>query len=157
MTKAAFQGSYADLKFIKTRSVAAITIEIPIEQASAFVAAFGAPTPGHECPVAIARLDTAKAASEGPEPTVDPIAKERRRFNTLPLSQQAGMRCSEQAFWRFLEEMHGFVCHGADGAAAAVRTFCQCASRAELQEGTFAGNEWLRLNSDYELWMRAPE
>ncbi len=63
MTAAAFQGSYCDMKFIKSRSVAQVVIEIPIEQAAAFVAAFGAPDPAKECPVAGAASCRAEAGS----------------------------------------------------------------------------------------------
>ena len=150
MTKhAVFQGTYSDLKFIKTRSVAAITIEIPIEQASAFVAAFGAPTPGYECPVAIARLDTANAASE-------PIAKERRRFDRLPYFQQAGMRCNEPAFWKFLHEKMDYACEDEEAAAETVRDICGVKSRAEIRDADMSGKRWARLNSDYEFWLRNP-
>jgi hypothetical protein len=156
MTRAAaFQGFYSDLRFIKTRSVAAITIEIPIEQASAFVAAFGAPTPGAEIPVAIARIDPKKLASEAPKPSGE--AKERRRFHDLPLSQQAAMRCNEPAFWKFLleQKIEGRI-DSESAAAVAVRELCHCESRAELKRGTFIGDEWQGLEYEYQLWMQVP-
>src|ERR1700722_11815919 len=99
-TPAAFSGDYTDLRFIKTRSVAAITIEIPIEQASAFVAAFGAPVPSYGCPVAIARLDL-NSVSAAPVAIAAPT-KERRLFSSLPLSQQAALRCNDTDFWLFI-------------------------------------------------------
>ena len=158
---AAFSGNYADLRFIKTRSVAAITVEIPIEQAAAFVAAFGAPTPGAEIPVAIARLDPTKAVSEAPKPAGEPSIKERRRFDTLPLSQQAAMRCNEPAFWRFLneEKVHfpRYAINDADAAASAVRERCKVQSRSDIKIGDRAGSIWQQLNSDYEFWLHNPD
>ena len=50
------EGSYADFRLVKTRSVAQLVIEIPIERAAAFIEAFGIPLPGQEIAVAIARL-----------------------------------------------------------------------------------------------------
>jgi len=154
---AAFSGNYADLRFIKTRSVAAITVEIPIEQAAAFVAAFGAPTPGAEIPVAIARLDPTKAVSEAPKPAGEPSIKERRRFDTLPLSQQAAMRCNEPAFWRFLNEEQGCAISDADAAAIIVREFCGVESRRFIARGQSSGDLWQQLNSDYEFWLHNPD
>ncbi len=61
MKRAAFTGSYADLKFIKSRSVMQVIVELPIEQADAFLAAFKAPQPGAERPVALALLNSAPA------------------------------------------------------------------------------------------------
>ena len=155
MTRAAaFQGFYSDLRFIKTRSVAAITIEIPIEQASAFVAAFGAPTPGAEIPVAIARIDPKKLASEAPKPSGE--AKERRRFHDLPLSQQAAMRCNEPAFQKFLMEECGYDAANAPDAATAVREICGVSSRGNISDDHPSGAIWRKLESDYFLWMQVP-
>jgi len=151
---AAFQGSYSDLRFVKTRSVAAITIEIPIEQASAFVAAFGAPTPGAEIPVAIARIDPTKLASEAPKPSGE--AKERRRFHDLPLSQQAAMRCNEPAFWKFLSERYGYAPADEPDAAAAVRELCAVQTRADIREGRPSGDLWRQTESEFQLWMQVP-
>src|SRR6185312_4925497 len=53
---AVIDGSYADFKLIKTRSVAQICVEIPIEEAERFIGMFGIPKPGIEIPVAVARL-----------------------------------------------------------------------------------------------------
>ena len=155
MTPAAFQGAYSDLRFIKTRSVAAITVEIPIEQAGAFVAAFGAPTPGAEVPVAIARLVPEKPADDAPEPA----PKERRKFSALPYPTQAAMRCNEEAFRRFLAERNpcDVLIFGQETAADEVRSICGVKSRADLATESNAGLRWARLNRDYEAWLHAPE
>lgn len=170
MTRAAFQGSYSDLKFVKSRSVAQVTVEIPIEQAAAFVAAFGAPTPGAEIPVAIARLDLAKATSEAPRLAGEasetsmsmlarPIPKERRRFDTLPLSQQAAMRCNEVAFRRFVaerEKIEGIAVLDLEMAADAVREICGVKTRADISDDHPSGMRWRKLNAEFDTWMRIP-
>lgn len=49
-------GTFSDFKLVKTRSVAQLVIEIPIERAADAVAIFGIPQPGQEIAVAVARL-----------------------------------------------------------------------------------------------------
>lgn len=56
-TPAALAGSYADFKLVKTRAVAQLVIEIPIEQAEAAIKMFGIPMAGTEIPVAVALID----------------------------------------------------------------------------------------------------
>src|SRR5260370_770059 len=53
---AVVSATYSDFKIVRTRSVAQIVLELPIEQAQGFVDAFGLPIPGSEIHVAIARL-----------------------------------------------------------------------------------------------------
>lgn len=67
MTDAAIiAGNYADFKLVKTRSTCQLIIEIPIEQAEAAIRVFGIPMPGHEIPVAIARLEPNVVPHSGP-------------------------------------------------------------------------------------------
>ena len=157
MTLAAFQGSYADMRFIKTRSVCAITIEIPIEQAAAFVAAFGAPNPAVECPVAIARINPAKAtekpASDAPMQSVAQL-KTPRRFSELPYATQAALKCDDPAFHLFLREK---IVDDGRSPAEIVREICGVRSRAEIQPGTDAEGRWRWILSGYEAWMAHPQ
>lgn len=158
--RAAFQGTYADLKFIKTRKVAAITIEIPQEMAQAFVAAFGTPDPASEIPVAIARLDLSQKPE--PEPKALPAPK-RRAWSDLRPSQQAGIRCGEPAFQRFLREEFAKVwsdasfdlAHDTDAkkAAECVRDFCMVSSRSELDHHPLRAKRWHDLSNDFDVWM----
>lgn len=48
MSAAAFKDTYSDLRFVKSRKVAQVVVELPIEEASRFVEAFGAPDPSKE-------------------------------------------------------------------------------------------------------------
>jgi hypothetical protein len=64
---AAIAGSLAEIKFIKSRSVCVLCVEIPIEQSEDAIAKFGVPIPGREIPIALALLQ----ASPGPAPAVD--------------------------------------------------------------------------------------
>lgn len=156
MTKAAFSADYVDLRFIKSRKVAQIVVEIAIEQAVDFVAAFGTPNPESGVPVAIARLNSGAPASEAAKPADEPSSKERRKFNTLPLAQQAAMRCQDTAFRHFIAERESRSPDSVtnDIAADRVRQICGVTSRSDIVYGTDAGRKWDQLNCDYEFWMR---
>lgn len=146
MTKpAAIQGSYADLKTIKSRSVVQVIIELPIERGEEVVRMFGFPQPGKEVPVALARLQ--------PAPTIEhPPAKDRRAWEELPPSQQAAIRCDDQTFVMFLEQRGGP--RAAEDPAEYVREHCGVKSRADIKPGSPAAKQWFGLDSDYQLWKR---
>ena len=152
--KAVIQGTFADLKTVKTRSVVQMVIEIPIEHGAMIIDAFGFPRPGEEVPVAVARLDpnVAKAAPAPPE-------KPKTRFHDKPLSAQAGIRCGDEEFWRFLRSRN-VACESdpVTQAAVYVRNYCAVKSRSEIANGCAAGDRWALLNMEYEQWAGlAPE
>jgi len=145
----AFHGTFADFKLIKTRSVVQIVIEMPIEHGPTVIAAFGLPSPGAEIPVAVARM-AAPGTIEHEEPTHPP-----RRFGEMPRSQQAGIRCGEAAFQRFLSEAVGEPVPSPEKAAEIVREQCDVRSRSDLNGAGAAA--WDRLSTDFAIWMRNPE
>ena len=141
---AAIMGTFADLKTVKTRSVVQMIIEVPIEHGEQIIAAFGFPRPGAEVPVAVARLDPEKASTS-------PAAsdKPKKPFKDYKLSQQAGMRCGDDNFTRFLKDIKGW--HGIENAAA-VRTDCNVLSRTEFDTSPEAAKRWKAYNAEYEQW-----
>lgn len=143
MTVAAFSGSYCDLRFIKTRKVCQVVIELPIERGAEFVAAFGAPNPAAECPVAIARLDP-KATTKASAPD-----RERRKFSELPYPQQAGIRASDPDFRAYLGV------ETEDDAAGTIRMACGVQSRSELANNRGAADRWRELNARFENYQAA--
>ena len=181
---AAFSGDYTDLRFVKTRSVCQVVIEIDISQASAFVAAFGAPMPGTGVPVALAKLNlessstveprtvNADVAGSNPASPASPVrrqleasvalldkpAKERRPWSALSYAEQAGIRCQEPGFWHFLNEVADEGTHiiSATDAADFVRAHCNVDSRAEIRPSNDAGRRWMGLDVKYESWLRRP-
>jgi hypothetical protein len=144
MSAAVIQGTYADLKFIKSRKVAQVMIEIPIEAGAQFVDAFGTPNPAAEVPVAIARL----VAGSGDRAANDPT-KEKKAWHELPAAQQAAIRCNEPAFRKFLAEEKGA---GTDPAEY-VRRICRVTSRADILWGTYAAQIWSDLDKEFLKWM----
>jgi hypothetical protein len=152
MTAAAMQADYTDLKFIKTRKVCQVTLEIPIEQGEMFVKAFGTPNPANGVPVAIARIK--------PEANGKPVAseaKERRSWDDLSLAQQAGILCGEGSFLAFLRERYQFysIQDQAD-AATALRDQCAVQSRSELDSNPQAAAKFLELEREYKAWLTVP-
>lgn len=166
---AAIAGTFADLKSVKTRSIVQLVIEVPIEQAEAVIRAFGYPQPGHEIPVAVARLveptapvaqleepqnSTLKVAGSSPAGGTKP-AKDRRHWSTLSFAEQAGIRCAEPAFWRYLSEVLSKHSISNDVEAARfVRHWCGVESRSELKPLTPAGKAWTDLDRQFDLWLR---
>lgn len=148
MTAAAFSGDYCDLKFVKTRKVAQITIEIPIEQAAAFVASFGAPDPSQGVPVALARLNDKQRQ--------EPPAKDRKAWADLPCSQQAAIRCGELPFQKFMSEYNVGQVHDAETCAQAVRFLTGCDSRSELNKYGPKQDIWREIEAEYQTWLRVP-
>ena len=152
---AVIQGTFADFKLIKGRSVLQIVIEVPIEHGDAVIKAFGVPQPGHEIPVAVARLVEGKAEKRTAAPKA--IEGQGRKWSELSRAQQAGIRCGDRSFRQFLSEVLGRQIDGVDEAAEVVRRHCGVSTRAEIDVEDGASRYWDALNGEYELWLRHPE
>ncbi len=148
---AAIKATYSDLRFVKSRKICQVCLELPIEEADAFVKAFGTPNPAAETWVAIARLDMSKSKASAPEPE-----KTKRSFAELPIAQQSALLCQREAFWRFLDEEKDQPCMTEDGAVNAVRYLCGVKSRAELATNEKAAAKFVELTIEFEDWMRTP-
>lgn len=134
--------TYADLKTVKTRSSCQIILEMPIEALTDVVRLLGAPVPGEEVWVAVARLKPEAAVTATPH---------------RPLSQAAAILCDLQPFRRFLSERLSRSIVGKDEAAVAVRELCGVASRRELDTNTVAAGTFRDLRTDYRNWMHGAE
>lgn len=152
---AAIQADYCDLRFIKSRKVCQIVVEIPIEAGGAFVAAFGTPDPSKGVPIALARIDQntkAIAALYGKE--TEPERKGGK------LAQRAGILCSEGGFQRFVAErvakMAGMAAPvnniDPEDVAVFVRNHCGVESRAELDHDVEAARKFNDLEMEYKAW-----
>jgi len=152
---AVIQGTFADLKSVKTRGVVQLVVEVPIEHAAKIVEAFGFPQPGHEIPVAVARLIEGKAEKQKTEPKA--IEGPGRRWSELSRAQQAGIRCGERGFQRFLSERWRRRVEDVNAAADLVRQHCAVGSRSEIGVVAGSGEFWDALDGAYDLWLRHPE
>src|SRR6185312_6526278 len=154
MTKlAAISASLVDVRNIAAHKCVRLEIHVPAEQAGMVLDAFGWPTAVDPVPVAIARLETQKPASDAGTSNSSGFVrrKERRAFSDLPLPQQAALRCSDMEFRRFLREELEFSANDESGAAQFVRAFCDVGSRAELGiTGSNAERRWLDLDAQFQ-------
>ena len=156
MEHIAIQGTFADLKSVKTRSVVQMVVEIPIEQAEAVVKAFGFPQPGAEIAVAVARLDV--KADKPPTTAPEWVGREAKKpFKDYTLAQQSGMRCGDEMFrrwacWKFNPTAPANHSPDVEWAANQVRAWCNVDSRSEFDTNADAGKRWLTLNAEFEEW-----
>jgi hypothetical protein len=167
MDKAAIAGTYSDFKIIRSRKVAQLVVEVPIEQAQALITALGLPNPAEETWVAVARLQKAQEGKEWADyrkealkqitpPTASPVdLKAHRRFEDLPLPQQAALACQDMEFREWLRESYDGDVLDITSAAEAVRCWCHVDSRSQIQPGTDAGDAWGRLYNRFLLWKSA--
>lgn len=149
---AAIMASLVDVRNVSAHKCVRLEIHVPVEQAGMVMEAFGWPTSADPVPVAIARLDlNAPAPADASKP--ETAEKPRKRWEDLPLPQQAAMRCEEEAFRKFLGEKYAIFNH-ANSAAEYVRQYCGVNSRADIGSTTYSAREWKRLESYYQFWLR---
>lgn len=148
---AALAGSYADFKLVKTRAVAQLVIEIPIEQAEAAIKMFGIPMAGTEIPVAIAMLVKAPE-----EKTVDLSKSERgkEQYRAKDAMEQAAIRavllCKDLKFQLWASKQ---IEPGSDSTDVAdwLRRRLGIKSRNEIsmKDGVYLA--FLRLETDFKM------
>lgn len=136
------KATYADLKTVKTRGVCQIILEMPIEGMADAFALLGAPVPGNEVWVAVARLMTDAELERGIDTLIAPPRKAASQ------AQIAGILCNEGAFQKFIGAAD------ADAAAEYVRVHCRVSSRANIDGNADATEAFKALKGEYELWMR---
>ena len=138
----AFKATYPDLRFVKSRKVAQIVLELPLEQADGFIQAFGTPNPASETWCAIARLAIAQDQS------VPQKIHKTKSWDELRLSQQAAIRCSDETY------RHWLCVDDEESAKAQVRKACEVDSRAELDTDEAAANRWQAMEEEFATWKR---
>jgi hypothetical protein len=152
----AVAGTFADFRIIKGRKVCALVIEVPLEKADEALRVLGGlPNPSEEKWVGLALLNLLPKPEPAPveEPKALPApTKEPRQWGELSLAQQAGIRCQDPAFQRYLREVHRTDRPAADF----VRDWCSLTSRAELDANEAAGMVWRELDRNFRRWMQEP-
>jgi len=149
------QATYADLKTVKTRSVCQVVLEMPIEALTDVVRLLGAPVPGNEVWVAVARLNLAAKAEEAPahiEHANDDADDEHKP--PRPLSQVAGMLCNTPTFQQFILEQSEGWDHRPTSIEAAdwLRANCGINSRTELNTHPVAAERFRKIRAEYNAW-----
>jgi hypothetical protein len=165
--RATFCGTYSDWKLIRTRSVVQIIFEVPLEASGdAYRVLGGMPQPSKEVWCAIARLNNGKEATTPveplapkPAPSADNAAARapsERKWHEITPAQQAGIRCNEPAFVRFLQERHRGSIVSTNDAEEFVRAWCEVESRRDIRSGQPLAR-WQTLEGDYRAWQIAPQ
>ncbi len=144
----AITGTYSDFKVVKTRKVAQMVIEIPIEGAQAVIEKFGIPLPHEEQWVAIALLNSPPESSPAsPQVSAPHPAEPKRaeRTRPTPLATKIAMLCQDRQFQEWL---------GVDStnrAAVLVRQRCGVKSRSEIEGNPEASTLWNHLHTEFEM------
>lgn len=138
MNNAIVSGVFSDFKLVKTRGVAQLVIELPLERAANALEMFGVPQPGEEIHVAVARLH-----QEQPQP------KPKRSFDDMSPAQQAGLLCNDKDFSRFIRTKKTDA-----EPVEFVRKYCGIGSRSELNVDLDAKEIWSDLVGDFRIWQR---
>lgn len=162
----AFSATFSDLKLVKTRQVAQLIFEIPIEQ---FDAAYeilgGVPVPGKERWFGIAAINTSKEVMPDTQhntippdtrPGQPPAARadrEKMDWRDMQPAAQAGIRCDDAVFKAFLCEQYGNEWKMAGGLSdQCVRLICGVDSRSELGTKQAARVLWHQLDRQFQAW-----
>lgn len=164
----AIAGSLVDARNVAAHKSFRLVIDIPAEEAMKAIEAFGWPTAVNPVPVAVARL-VSQPEKGGGANTSDrrrsPALPEnktgagdgKRQWSELSPAQQAGIRCGEPTFWRFLNEEISERADEVDGptsAAIVVRRHCSVYTRADLNTNPAAAARWHDLDVSYLAWER---
>jgi hypothetical protein len=143
---AAIKATFSDFRLIKSRKIAQVILELPIEEGDKALEALGGlPRPDREAWVGIARLNVTSIKPQ-----------EKRRWHDLKLAAQASIRCTEPIFRRFIQDEHNVQARDEEQAAKFVRRYCGVKSRSELNLDPNCAEAWERLESKYQAWLSVP-
>jgi hypothetical protein len=156
-----FAGVFTDFKLVKTRNVAQVIVEVPIEAADQALATLGGLPRADQSPwVAVARLNCTSV-----NPPAEPETSSVKIKRDWPMASQIHLRCQEPSLWKFLQEHHDFAPlwkrarnfgleFGGEVAAEVVREWCGVTSRAQIIPGSYAAERWHSLEAEYEQFQR---
>ena len=130
-------GTYSDFKIIKTRQVAQVVIEVPLERSKDVIDKFGLPMPNEELWLAVAAIKSERATDNA------------RASKAI---QQAGIVCKDATFGVFLKNQKKLSdVNPADHSTIenAVRAITGVQSRAEWRTNEQALIAWERLYQEF--------
>lgn len=130
-------GTYSDFKIIKTRQVAQVVIEVPLERSKDVIDKFGLPMPNEELWLAVAAIKSER------------VTDNARASKAI---QQAGILCKDQTFGIFLQQHKNLSdVNPADHSTIenAVRAITGVRSRSEWRTNENGLNAWERLYQEY--------
>ena len=168
MTTLAFKATYSDWKLIKTRGVVQVVMEVPLSEAdAAYQILGGMPDFSQERWFGVAPLKPEREVMPNPQqqsildaqpqPDKDKHSAGAKRMDWRDLqpAAQAGIRCADPVFDRFIREEHlaAFATCDQD-CAKTVRFICGVKSRSELGTNHAARMIWKQLDDQFYAWQR---
>lgn len=158
--QAAVWADFAHISTVKGRKVCILTIEAPLEDLFEVLKRLGNPVGADSIPVAIVRIDpkAVAAALDVKPPEAAQVSEANgsskspkpRKWEEMPLSAQAAIRCGEPAFRKFLANQCGQDDFTEAQAAEDVRLRCDVKSRSEIVYGDKSADYWLDLEANYQ-------
>ena len=136
--EAVITGTYSDFKIIKTRQVAQVIVEVPIEHAENVVQVFGLPKPNEEQWVAIAHIRT------------ENVTQNSRATKAI---QQAGILCKDASFGAWLREkknLQEIIPSDTITITSALKALLGVASRSEMRSNQAALEVWESIYREYK-------
>lgn len=148
---AVLDGTFADIKTVRSRNVVQIVVEMPIERMPQVIEMLGAPLPGNEPWVAVARL--AKPEDRARVPQGSAAAKERYRAQDA--MQQAVMRaamlCEDERFHSWMGIHSGPIERRTEIAVHNIRARLGINSRREIGTDAGAYRRFLDLEAQFKV------
>lgn len=167
--------TFADWRTVKSRKSLQLVFEVSLEQQAEVLTMLGAPMPDVQRWCAIALLNTSSPAGSQsrqhtpdherttvadkdrtPEPQTSPAGehKERRPWETLSPSQQAGILCSDKAFQQWVGHKFGVpkLLRNEAYAAEWLRSELGVRSRAELPDNPRAAGRLNEIRAEFIQW-----
>jgi hypothetical protein len=158
----AFRATFADMKLVKTRQVAQLIFEIPIEDFdAAYEVLGGMPVPAKERWFGIAAIKSPEQKEDRakprqtllPDATTGGAKREKMDWRDMQPAAQAGIRCEDPIFKAFLSEQYRKEWVHADKEAdECVRRICGVQSRSELGTVHAARVIWKMLDDQFQAW-----
>jgi hypothetical protein len=146
---AVIAASYSDFKLVRSRNVAQIVLELPIEEAEGAIQKFGIPQPGHEIRVAVALLVDQPAKHV---PSIDASDRGRMAYDSSTPGEQAVTR---SALLARDPEFHRWAnVQDENGAAEFIRRRCMVHSRGQIAKDERAFQAFKELENDFRTDVR---
>lgn len=154
-TPCVIDACFHDWRTVKGRKSLQLIFEIPLEKQGDVLALLGHPEPSGSkwCMIALRAPEKAQAPAVQASDS-ERSSKPKRKFNELSLPEQAGIRCEDGRFERFLHDRmpDGFVT-----AEDAVRALCGVSSRRELSTNHAAANKWRAIEREFQQFLTDEE
>ena len=150
------QARYATWRPVQSRKLLQLVFEVPLEKQGEVLKYLGAPLPDRDIQCAIAVLNGEAGANDlqqvSEKPTSEvPASPPKRKFEDLPLTQQAVLLCKREAFQRYIQ---------VENEEAAKEWLCDhlgISSRSEIENSFNKTENFKDLYGRFQDWLNDPD